>query len=201
MLARPTRTAVFVSGSGTNLQALIDARLPLVDIVLVFSNNPGAYAIERARKHGIPVRVLDHRRFPSRTLYDKEVMAILEEFGVDLVVLAGYMRILSPMFVRAYRNRIMNIHPSLLPSFPGVHGVRDALRYGVKYTGCTVHFIDEGVDTGPIIAQAVVAVRDDDTEESLHRRIQAEEHRLYPEAVRMFSEGKLRVHGRRVYTA
>lgn len=196
---KKTRLAVFVSGSGTNLQAIIDAKIPNVEIVVVVSNNPSAYAIERAKRHNIPVEVIDHRNYSSREEFEGEVIKRLKPYRVDLIVLAGFMRILSPFFVRAYKNRIMNIHPALLPAFPGVNAVRQALSYGVKYTGCTVHFVDEGVDTGPIILQSVVPVYDDDTEEKLLERIHREEHRIYPEAIRLFAEGKLYIEGRRVF--
>lgn len=195
---RKTRLAVFVSGSGTNLQAIIDAGIPAVEIVLVLSNNPGAYALERAKKHGIPAEVADHKNFPGREGYEKHVLELLEPYNVDLIALAGFMRILSPHFVKAYKNRIINIHPALLPSFPGMHAARQALESGVKFTGCTVHFVDEGVDTGPIILQAVVPVRDDDDEESLLERIHKEEHRIYPEALKFIASGKFRIEGKRV---
>jgi phosphoribosylglycinamide formyltransferase-1 len=196
---KKTRVAVFVSGSGTNLQAIIDAQIPSVEVVVVVSNNPSAYAIERAKKHNIPVEVIDHRNYSSREEFEKEILRRLKPYNVDLIALAGFMRILSPLFVRAYKNRIMNLHPALLPSFPGVHAAKQALDYGVKFTGCTVHFVDEGVDTGPIILQAVVPVYESDTEESLLERIHKEEHRIYPEAIRLFAEGKLRIEGRRVF--
>lgn len=189
---------MFVSGSGTNLQAIIDAGIPAVEIVLVLSNNPGAYALERAKKHGIPAVAADHKNFPGREEYEKHVLGLLEPYNVDLIALAGYMRILSPHFVKAYKNRIINIHPALLPSFPGMHAARQALESGVKFTGCTVHFVDEGVDSGPIILQAVVPVRDDDDEESLLERIHGEEHRIYPEALKFIASGKFRIEGKRV---
>jgi phosphoribosylglycinamide formyltransferase-1 len=195
---KKTRLAVFVSGSGTNLQAIIDARIPSVDIVLVFSNNPGAFALERAAKEGIPSLVLDHRKYSSREEYDAEVLKMIEPYGINLIALAGFMRILSPLFVKAYKNRIINIHPALLPSFPGVNAAKQALDAGVKHTGVTVHFVDEGVDTGPIILQTVVPVLDDDTEESLLEKIHGEEHRIYPEAIRLVSSGKYRIEGKRV---
>ncbi|HXG31348.1 MAG TPA: phosphoribosylglycinamide formyltransferase [Thermodesulfobacteriota bacterium] len=193
-----TRLAVFVSGSGTNLQAIIDAQIPSVEIVVVISNNPAAYAIERAKRHNIPVEVIDHRNYPSREEFEKEILRRLEPYKVDLIALAGFMRVLSPVFVRAYKNRIMNLHPALLPSFPGMHAAKQALDYGVKFTGCTVHFVDEGVDTGPIILQAVVPIHEGDTEESLLEKIHKEEHRIYPEAIRLFAEGRLRIEGRKV---
>ncbi|MEW6144894.1 MAG: phosphoribosylglycinamide formyltransferase [Thermodesulfobacteriota bacterium] len=195
---KKTRLAVFVSGTGTNLQAIIDASIPSLDIALVFSNNPDAYAIERARKHGIPCEVLDNKRYGSREEYDAQVLNVIEPYGADLIALAGFMRILSPLFVKAYKNRIVNIHPALLPSFPGINAARQALEAGVKYTGVTVHFVDEGVDTGPIILQSVVPVLDDDTEESLLERLHGEEHKLYPEAIRLVAEDKIRVEGKRV---
>ncbi len=193
------RLAVFVSGSGTNLQAIIDAHIKSVEIAVVISNNPGAYAIERAKKHNILVEVIDHKRYSSREGFEEDIIRTLEPYKIDLVVLAGFMRILSPVFIRAYKKRIMNLHPALLPSFPGIHSARQALDYGVKFTGCTVHFVDEGVDTGPIILQAVVPILDNDTEETLLERIHKEEHRIYPEAIRLFAEGKLKVDGRRVF--
>ena len=196
---KKTRLAVFVSGSGTNLQAIIDAQIKSVEIVVVVSNNPDAYAIERAKKHNISVEVIDHKQYSSREEFEKEIIRRLEPYRVDLIVLAGFMRILSPVFIRAYKNRIMNLHPALLPLFPGMHAAKQALDSGVKFTGCTVHFVDEGVDTGPIILQAVVPIQDDDTEETLLERIHKEEHRIYPEAIRLFAEGKLRIEGRRVF--
>ncbi len=196
---RKTRLAVFVSGNGTNLQAIIDAKICNVEIVVVLSNNPSAYAVERAKKHGIPVEIVDHRNFPSREEFEREILIRLEPYNIDLIALAGFMRILSPFFIRSYKNRIINLHPALLPSFPGTHAARQALDYGVKFTGCTVHFVDEGVDTGPIILQAVVPIYDTDTEDSLLERIHKEEHKIYPEAIRLFAEGKLRIEGRRVF--
>ena len=195
---KKTRMGVFVSGSGSNLQALIDAKIPSVEIVVVVSNNPDAYAIERAKKSKIPVEVIDHRNYSSREDFEREIQKRLDQYKIDLIALAGFMRILTPLFIRNYKHRIMNLHPALLPSFPGTNAVKQALMYGVKFTGCTVHFVDEGVDTGPIILQAVVPIYDTDTEESLLERIHKEEHRIYPEAVRLFGEGKLRIEGRRV---
>ena len=194
--------AVLVSGSGTNLQAIIDAieaRRLDARIKVVVSNNPGAYALERARRHGIPTEVLENRGFPSREDYDRELVRVLRSYGVELVVLAGFMRILSSVIIREFPMRIMNIHPALLPSFPGLRVQKKALEHGVKFSGCTVHFVDEGVDTGPIIIQAVVPVLDGDTEESLSRRILREEHRIYPQAIQLFAEGRLEVKGRRVF--
>lgn len=195
---KKTRVGVFVSGSGSNLQALIDAKIPSVEIVVVVSNNPDAYAIERAKQNKIPVEVIDHRNYSSREDFEREIQKRLDQYKIDLIALAGFMRILTPLFIRNYKNRIMNLHPALLPSFPGTNAVKQALMYGVKFTGCTVHFVDEGVDTGPIILQAVVPIYDTDTEESLLERIHNEEHRIYPEAVRLFGEGRLRIEGRRV---
>jgi phosphoribosylglycinamide formyltransferase 1 len=196
---KKTRLAVFVSGSGTNLQAIIDAKISSIEIAVVLSNNPGAYAIERAKKHGISVEVVEHRNYSSREEFEKEILTRLESYNIDLIALAGFMRILSPPFIRAWKFRIMNLHPALLPSFPGTHAAKQALDYGVKFTGCTVHFVDEGVDTGPIILQTVVPIYDTDTEESLLGRIHKEEHRIYPEAIRLFAEGKLEIEGRRVF--
>ncbi len=195
------KIGVLVSGRGSNLQAIIDAvssKKINVEIAVVISNVPGAAALERARKHGIKAVVIDGREHSDRSSYDIQVIKTLEENKVGLVCLAGYMKLLSPELVQHFRGRIMNIHPALLPAFPGLHVQRKALEYGVKFSGCTVHFVDEGCDTGPIIIQAVVPVLDNDTEESLSARILDEEHRIYPEAIRLFSEGKLKIEGRRV---
>jgi len=192
------RVAVFVSGSGSNLQAIIDASIQSIEIALVFSNNPDAYALKRAENHGIPTLVINHRDFKSREEFEGEILKHLLPLGIELIVLAGFMRILSPLFVKEYGNRIVNLHPALLPSFPGIHAARQALEAGVKFTGCTVHFVDEGVDSGPIILQAVVPVLDGDDEDSLLQKIHEEEHRIYPEAIRLISEGKIRIEGRRV---
>lgn len=192
------RVAVFVSGSGSNLQAIIDASIPSIEIALVFSNNPDAYALKRAGNHGIPTLVINHRDFKSREEFETEILKHLEPLGIELIVLAGFMRILSPLLVREYNNRMINLHPALLPSFPGIHAAKQAIDAGVKFTGCTVHFVDECVDSGPIILQAVVPVLDDDDEDSLLQKIHEEEHRIYPEAIRLISEGKIRIEGRRV---
>lgn len=198
LMDKKTRLAVFVSGSGTNLQAIIDAEIWNVEIAVVLSNNPGAYAVKRAKKHGIPVEIVDHRNYSLREEFEREIIIRLEPFDVEVIALAGFMRVLSPFFIRSYKNRIINLHPALLPCFPGLHAVKQALDYGVKFTGCTVHFVDEGVDAGPIILQAVVPIHDTDTEDSLLERIHKEEHRIYPEAIRLIAEGKLKIERRRV---
>lgn len=192
---------ILVSGSGSNLQSLIDhieaGRLD-AEIRIVLCNNADAYALERCRKHNIPARVVDHRAFSTRELFDRSMIEILNDCGVALVVMAGFMRILSPEFFRAFPLQIMNIHPALLPSFPGTHVQQKALDYGVRFSGCTVHFADEGVDSGPIIIQAVVPVFDEDTAESLADRILKEEHRIYPQAIQYYAEGRIELTGRRV---
>jgi len=193
--------AVLVSGSGSNLQAIIDAsergEIP-GRVGLVLSNKADAYGLERARKHGIPTAVVDHKGFGSREEFDAKMAEVIRASGAVLVCLAGFMRVVTPVFLRAFPQRILNIHPALLPSFPGTHGPAQALRYGVRFSGCTVHFLDEGVDTGPIIVQAVVPVHEDDTEETLAARILKEEHRIYPMAIRLCLAGKLTISGRRV---
>lgn len=193
--------AVLVSGNGSNLQVIIN-RIESGElnarIACVISNNPDAYALTRAKTHNIPVVVHENSKFKGRREYDAALVDILQGYGVELVVLAGFMRILSDVMVNAFPNAIMNIHPALLPAFPGLHAQQQALDYGVKFSGCTVHFVDCGTDTGPIILQAVVPVQQDDTEETLSARIQAEEHRTFPEAVRLFIEGKILVDGRHV---
>jgi phosphoribosylglycinamide formyltransferase-1 len=200
-MSRIVNLGVLVSGSGSNLQSIIDniekGDLP-ARIRIIISNNPGAFALERARKHGIPFAVIDHGGFKNREEYDQKLVDTLKAHEVELVVLAGFMRVLSPLFLRAFPMRIMNIHPALLPSFAGTHGQKKALDYGVKFSGCTVHFADEGVDTGPIIIQGIVPVYDSDTEETLSQRILKEEHRIYPKAIKLYAEGKLQVEGRKV---
>src|SRR5574340_1232905 len=187
---------VLVSGSGSNLQAIIDhieAGALDAEIKVVTSNNPDAYALERCNKHRIYAVVVDHRQFDSRKDYDRQLITILESSGVELVVMAGFMRILSPDFFLAFPRRIMNIHPALLPAFPGVHVQQKAVEYGVKFSGCTVHFADEGVDTGPIIIQSVVPVFEDDTADTLAARILKEEHRIYPQAIQYYAEGRIQI--------
>lgn len=202
MAAGPVVIAVLVSGNGSNFQAIVDAleagRITNASIACLISNKADAYALERAKKHAIPAIVLDHKLFPDRRAYDTALVELLRQHGVQLVVLAGFMRLLSPVMIEAFPNAIMNIHPALLPSFPGVDAQKQAFDYGVRYTGCTVHFVDQGTDTGPIILQAVVPVLQDDTLESLTQRIHGEEHCTYVEAVRLFCEGRLLVDGRKV---
>ncbi|MFH1590676.1 MAG: phosphoribosylglycinamide formyltransferase [archaeon] len=194
------RLVVLVSGSGTNLQAIIDAyadkRIP-GEIAAVISNRPDALALERAKKAGIPTFVVEQGD-KERETFDKEVASAIDSHEPDLIVLAGYMRILSPWFVIRYKGRIINIHPALLPSFPGTHGYEDAWEYGVKVSGCTVHFVDEGVDTGPIIIQKGNPITDDDTFESFQKRGLALEHEALPEAIALFLSGRLNIDGRRV---
>jgi phosphoribosylglycinamide formyltransferase-1 len=200
-MARTIPLGVLISGSGTNLQAIIDAieakRLD-AEIQVVISNKAEAFGLTRARRHGIPVEVLDHRGFADREAFDQAMIDILEARGVELVILAGFMRLLSGLFVRRFSNRIMNIHPALLPSFPGLHVQKKALEHGVRFSGCTVHFVNEECDEGPIIIQAAVPVYPDDTEETLSARILDQEHRIYPRAIQLYCEGRLKVVGRRV---
>ncbi len=195
------KIGVLVSGNGSNLQAIIDrieeGKLA-ARIACVISNNAGAFALERARRHGIPSLHLDHRLFSGRASYDAALLEALREHGVDLVVLAGFMRIITPILIDAYPHAIVNIHPALLPAFPGLHAQKQALDYGVKISGCTVHFVDPGTDTGPVIIQSAVPILENDTEETLSARIQIEEHRIYPEAIRLFAAGRLKVEGRTV---
>ncbi|MEG6520950.1 phosphoribosylglycinamide formyltransferase [Desulfotomaculum sp. 1211_IL3151] len=196
------RLGVLASGRGSNLQAIMDrcqAGSLVAEVVVVISDKPAAYALERARRAGIAAYGLEMAAFPSKREYEQAVVELLREAGVQLLCLAGYMRLVGEPLLQAFPNKIMNIHPALLPSFPGLHGQRDALQYGVKISGCTVHFIDEGMDTGPIILQAAVPVLGDDTEETLAARILEQEHRLYPEAIQLYAEGRLEVEGRRVY--
>ena len=193
---------VLASGRGTNLQAIIeDIKEGKIEgrISIVISDNRNAFALKRAEQNNIETQYIDFNKFKSREDYDKRVVECLKENGVDLVILAGYMRILTPYFIDTYKNKIINIHPALLPSFPGLHAQRQAVEYGVKISGCTVHFVDEGVDSGPIILQKSVEVSADDTEESLVEKILKEEHQIYPRAIQLFSQGRLIIKGRKVF--
>ena len=195
------RIGVLASGRGSNLQAILEqcqAGLLPAEVVVVISDKPGAYALERARGAGIAAHSVVVKDYASKDEYEQAIARLLEQCQVQLVCLAGYLRLVGESLLKAFPNRIMNIHPALLPSFPGLHGQRDALHYGVKISGCTVHFVDEGMDTGPIILQAAVPVLDDDTEETLAARILEQEHRLYSQAVKLFAEGRLEIRGRKV---
>jgi phosphoribosylglycinamide formyltransferase-1 len=194
------KLGVLVSGSGSNLQAIIDnIEAGRVDarIKTVISNVPDVYALERAKKHGIPSMVMSHKGC-TREEYDRKLVEALRSQDVELVVLAGFMRIITSVLLRAFPRRVMNIHPALLPSFPGTHVWQTEVDYGVKFAGCTVHFVDEGTDTGPIIIQAVVPVYDDDTADTLNSRILKQEHKIYSQAIQLYAEGRLEVQGRRV---
>ena len=200
-MARQVPIGVLISGSGTNLQAIIDAiEAGKLDakIEVVLSNKADAQGLARAQKHGISTEILNHKNFSSREAYDEAVVDLLRGRGVELVVLAGFMRLLSPVFVKAYSNRIMNIHPALLPSFPGLNVQQKAVEHGVRFSGCTVHFVNEECDEGPIIIQAVVPVFADDTGAALAARILEQEHRIYPRAIQLYAEGRLKVVGRKV---
>jgi phosphoribosylglycinamide formyltransferase-1 len=195
------RLGVLLSGRGSNFEALADSaasgRIPDAEIAIVLSNREGAPGIDLATQRGILARAIPSKGL-EREAYDRLVVSALQEQKVDLVCLAGYMRLLSPYFVTAFPNRILNIHPSLLPSFPGLESQRQALDYGVKFAGCTVHFVDENLDAGPILLQAVVPVSDAESEQSLSERILKEEHRIYSEAVKIVLDGKFKIEGRRV---
>ena len=195
------RIGVLLSGRGSNFEALAESvasgRIPGAEIAIVISNRDGAPGIERAKSRGIAARAIPSKGL-EREVYDRQVVEVLNEQKVDLVCLAGYMRLLSPYFVASFPNRILNVHPSLLPSFPGLESQRQALEYGVKFAGCTVHFVDENLDAGPIVLQAVVPIEDDDTADVLSARILQQEHRIYSEAVRIVLEGRYKIEGRRV---
>ncbi len=192
---------ILISGSGTNLQAIIDnienGFIP-AKISIVISNNPSAYGIKRAERKGIPVEVINHKDFSSREDFEKALIDCLEKHKVDYVILAGFMRVLTKFFINHYKDRILNIHPALLPSFPGVNAQKQAFDYGVKFSGCTVHFVTEKVDHGPIIIQAVVPVLQDDTPEKLQKRILEKEHIIFPLAIKMLVEEKLQISGNKV---
>ena len=195
---------VLVSGSGSNLQAIIDnieaGRLD-ARIKIMISNVPDVFALERAKKHNIPSLVISHKGYKSREDFDQKIVETLQAHGVELVVLAGYMRVVTSVLLRAFPMRVMNIHPALLPAFPGTHVWQAEVDYGVKFAGCTVHFVDEGTDTGPIIMQAVVPVYDDDTAETLNVRILKQEHKIFSQAIQLYAEGRLKIQGRRVLAA
>ena len=196
------KIGVLVSGSGSNLQSIIDnIEKGLLDAVItvVVSNNPHAYAIKRAKKHQIPSVVLENKDYGSRDEFDGAMVNILKSYSVELVVMAGFMRVLSPVFLNSFHMKIMNIHPAVLPSFPGIHAQKRAAEYGVKFSGCTVHFADDGIDTGPVIIQAIVPAYDDDTEDTLAARILREEHRIYPQAIQFYAEGRIEVKDRKVH--
>jgi len=197
------RIAVIASGRGSNFQAVVDAigagQIPATCVALI-TDNPKAYAIERAEKFGIPRVVIDYASFPSREVYERALLSAMQETNADLFVLAGYMRILGSAIVRAFPGKMVNIHPALLPSFTGLHAQRQAVQYGVKIAGCTVHFVDESLDGGPIILQRWVPVLDDDDEVSLAERILKQEHIAFPEAIQLFCEDRLEIVGRKVVT-
>ena len=195
------RIAVIASGRGSNFQAILDAirsgKVPAACAALI-TDNPKAYAIERAEKAGIPCRIIDYSTFPSREVYERALLQTMQEADADLFVLAGYMRILGSSIVKAFRGKMINIHPALLPSFTGLHAQRQAVQYGVKVSGCTVHFVDDSLDGGPIILQKCVKVLDTDDEDSLAERILEHEHECLPEAIRLFCEERLVIEGRKV---
>lgn len=197
-----TRIGVLVSGSGSNLQSIIDnieqGKIN-AEIAVVISNVEGVYALERAKKHNIKTEVINHKDFKSREDFDRKLVNILKSYNVELVVMAGFLRVITKVLLDAFPMKIMNIHPALLPAFPGLHVQKQALDYGVKFAGCTVHFADEGVDSGPIIIQGVVPVLDNDTDETLSRRILSVEHKIYPMAIKLYTEGRIKVLGRKVY--
>ena len=199
---REEKLGIICSGRGSNLASIIEAiergEIP-AEIAVVIADKRDAYALERARTKGIPAVAVVYRDYPERADFERAMLDELHAHDVTLVVLAGFMRILSPVFVHAYTGRILNIHPALLPSFPGAHAHRDALAYGVKVSGCTVHFVDEGMDSGPIILQASVPVTEDDTEETLAARVLEQEHRIFPEAIKLYVEDRLHTDGRRVH--
>src|SRR5688572_654917 len=198
-VSAPLRIGVLLSGGGTNLQAILDGAGPEYRVAVVLSDKEDAFGLERARRAGIPAVHVDPKAHQGREAFNDALVEALREHQIELVCLAGFMRILSPGFVRAFENRILNIHPALLPSFPGARAVSDALTWGAKVTGATVHLVDEEVDHGPIVLQEAVAIEPGDTEETLHERIKAVEHHLYPQAITLFAAGRLKIEGRTVH--
>ena len=199
---REEKIGVLCSGRGSNLASIMEAvergDIP-AEIAVVIADKADAYALERAREKGIPAVPVIYRDYTERADFERAMLKVLQAHGVSLVILAGFMRILSPVFIHAYTGCILNIHPALLPSFPGAHAHRDALAYGVKVSGCTVHFVDEGMDSGPIIMQAAVPVLEEDTEETLAARVLEQEHRIFPASIKLYVEGRLRTDGRKVH--
>ena len=200
-----TNIAVLVSGRGSNLQSIIDnienGTIPHASVKVVISDVDGTYALERAQQHGIEAVFVDPNKYDNKTSFENEILRILAAHDIELVLLAGYMRVVGANLLETFKGRIINIHPALLPSFPGLHGQQQAFDHGVKVSGCTVHFVDEGVDTGPIIIQRCVPVLEDDTADVLADRILEQEHKIFPEAVRLFVQGKLIIKGRKVKIA
>lgn len=194
---------VLISGRGSNLQSIIDATEKGIipgKVAVVVSNKPAAFGLERAKKHGIATAVFEPKKFKDKNTYELEIVKVFKQHKVGLVCLAGYMRIVGEVLLEHFQGKLLNIHPALLPSFPGLHVQKAALDHGAKISGATVHFVDEGCDTGPIIIQAAVPVKEDDTEETLSARILEQEHKIYPQAIKLFAEGKLKIEGRRVKT-
>ncbi|MCL7415254.1 MAG: phosphoribosylglycinamide formyltransferase [ANME-2 cluster archaeon] len=200
-----TNIAVLVSGRGSNLQSIIDnienSTIPHASVQVVISDVDGTYALERAKEHDIEAVFVNQNKYDTKAGFETEILRILEAHDIGLVLLAGYMRVVGPTLLEPYKGRMINIHPALLPSFPGLHGQQQAFDHGVKVSGCTVHFVDDGVDTGPIIIQRCVTVLEDDTAEVLADRILEQEHKIFPEAVRLFVQGKLIIDGRKVRIA
>jgi phosphoribosylglycinamide formyltransferase-1 len=195
------RLGVLASGGGSNLQAILDAcaaKAVPAEVAVVICNVAGAGALGKAAQASVPSVLLPHKGVPSREAYDEQVVRVLREHRVEMICLAGFMRLITPVLLKAFENRILNIHPGLLPSFPGLHAVRQAVQAGVRVAGCTVHLVDEGTDSGPIVLQAAVPVLDGDTEETLAARILVQEHRIYPRAISLFAEGRVRLEGRKV---
>ena len=194
------KIAVFSSGSGTNFEAIVKAKIPNVEVSLLFCNVEGAKVLERAKKLSIDSILLSHKGFESRKDFEKEIIKKINNLNLDLIVLAGFKRILSPFFIQQYEKKVINLHPSLLPAFTGLNAPKQALDYGARFAGCTVHFVDDGIDTGPIILQGVVEVLQNDTEETLLTKIHEKEHEILPKAIRILSENKIqRIDGRRVF--
>lgn len=198
-MANKFKVAIFSSGSGSNFEAIIKADIPNIEVSFLFCNVLDAYVLERAKKLSVPIITLSHKEYKLRKDYEMEIISLIENYNLDLIVLAGFKRILSPFFTSKFENKIINLHPSLLPAFTGLHAPRQALEYGAKYTGCTVHFVDDGIDTGPIILQGMVEIDKNDTEDSLISKINKKEHEVLPRAIELLSKDKLIFDGRKVF--
>tara|TARA_B000000565_G_scaffold210624_1_gene163979 strand:- start:11 stop:682 length:672 start_codon:yes stop_codon:yes gene_type:complete len=201
LMSNNFKIAIFSSGSGSNFEAIVKAKIPNVEVSFLFCNVEDAFVLERAKNLGIESIILSHKGYKLRKEYkeyEEKIISIIEKYNLDLIVLAGFKRILSPFFTSKFPLKIINLHPSILPAFTGLHAPRQALEYGSKFTGCTVHFVDEGIDTGPIILQGVVPISEDDSEETLLNKINAKEHEILPESIKLISDDKLIIEGRKV---
>ena len=199
LMSNKFKIAIFSSGSGSNFEAIVKAKIPNVEVCFLFCNVEDAFVVERAKNLGIQTIILSHKGYKLRKEYEEKIISLINEYNLDLIVLAGFKRILSPFFTGKFQNKIINLHPSLLPAFTGLHAPRQALEYGAKFTGCTVHFVDDGIDTGPIIMQGLVSIDQEDDEDSLISKINSKEHEILPKSIELLSLNKFIIEGRKVF--